>query len=217
MKKIAVLASGRGTNFATLAKHIKSGRIKAELVCLISDNPKAKALKVAERFNIPSFVINPKSFESREDFDSAVVGILKEHDVDLVCLAGFMRIVTKVLIEPFRNRIMNIHPSLLPAFKGINAPKKAAYYGVKIAGATVHFVEEDVDSGAVIIQGALPVSPSTSPSELADRILRQIEHRIYPQAVAWFCEGRIKIVGRKVVVEGASYDSLPFVPALEDF
>jgi phosphoribosylglycinamide formyltransferase-1 len=145
-----------------------------------------------------------------------LVKILKHLGVELVCLAGYKKIVSPPFVEAFPNRILNIHPTLLPSFPGLKPHWQAITYGVKISGATVHLVDKGVDTGPIVVQCAVPVSPEDNPESLAEKVLKW-EHRIYPQAVKWFTEGRVKIDGRKVVVEGADYSSLPVVPSLEDF
>ena len=216
MLKVGVLASGRGSNFEALAKAFRSGKIKGEIKVLIVDKRNAGAIERAKKYGINWIFVDAKSFPTREDYDSKIVSILKHLEVDLVCLAGYMRIVSPVFVNAFKNRIMNIHPAILPAFPGLNAQKKAVEYGVKVSGATVHFVDEGVDTGPVIIQAVVPVSPEDTEKTLSEKILK-FEHRIYPQAVKWFAEGRIKVNGRKVIVERADYNSLPVVPSLEDF
>ncbi|OMH40100.1 phosphoribosylglycinamide formyltransferase [Desulfurobacterium indicum] len=214
--KIAVLASGRGSNFKKLVEAVKDGKIKAEISILITDREAAKAADIAREFNINVCYLPFKKFPDRDAYDRKIVSILKQEDISLVCLAGYMRIVTPTLIKAFKNRIMNIHPSLLPAFPGLGVHKKVLEYGAKFSGATVHFVDTGVDTGPIIIQAVVPVKPEDTPESLAERILKW-EHKIYPQAVKWFTEDRIKIDGRIVTVEKASYDSLPVIPSLEDF
>ena len=214
--KIAVLASGRGSNFEAIARAVKSGKIDGEIAVLIVDRKNIGAIERAERLGINWIYVDPYSHPSREDYDRKIVSILKYFQVDLVCLAGYMKIISEVFVDSFPNRIMNIHPALLPSFPGLKSHEKALQYGVKISGATVHFVDKGVDTGPIIVQVAVPVLPDDTPETLASRIL-QFEHRIYPQAVKWFVDGRIEIKGRNVVVRGADYSSLPVVPALEDF
>lgn len=214
--KIAVLASGRGSNFKKLAEAVKDGKIKAEISMLITDRETAGAADIAKEFNINVCYLPFKKFPDRDAYDREIVSILKQEKISLVCLAGYMRIVTPIFVKAFENKIMNIHPSLLPAFPGLGVHKKVLEYGAKFSGATVHFVDTGVDTGPIIIQAVVPVKPGDTPKSLAERILKW-EHKIYPQAVKWFTEGRIKIDGRTVTVEKASYDSPPVVPALEDF
>ncbi len=214
--KIAVLASGRGSNFEAIAKAVKSGKINGEIAVLIVDRKNIGAIERAERLGINWIYVDPYSHPSREDYDRKIVSILKYLQVDLVCLAGYMKIVSEVFVDSFPNRIMNIHPALLPSFPGLKSHVKALKYGVKISGATVHFVDKGVDTGPIIVQVAVPVLPDDTPETLASRVL-QFEHRIYPQAVKWFVEGRIEVKDRNVIVKDADYSSLPVVPALEDF
>ena len=216
MKRIAVMASGRGTNFTAIAEAVLSGRIEAEIAVLVVNRRNAPVVDRAQSLGINWVFVDPKGFPSREEYDAKVVSILKHLEVDLVCLAGYMMVLTGVFVRAFEGRIMNIHPALLPSFPGLRAQKKAVDYGVKVSGATVHFVDEGVDTGPVIIQAVVPVSPSDTPESLSSKILAY-EHRIYPQAVKWFVDGRIKLSGRRVTVEGADYSGLPVVPALEDF
>ncbi|WP_457678258.1 phosphoribosylglycinamide formyltransferase [Thermovibrio sp.] len=216
MKRIAVLASGRGSNFEAIVKAVKSGKIKAEVVALIVNKRKAEVVERARRLGVNWLFVDPFSFPSREDYDRRLVSILKHLKVDLVCLAGYSLIVSEPFVEAFKGRILNIHPSLLPSFPGLKPHWQAITYGVRISGATVHFVDKGVDTGPIIVQVVVPVSPEDNPESLSKKVLSW-EHRIYPQAVKWFVEDRIKVDGRKVFVEGADYSKLPVVPALEDF
>lgn len=195
--RLGVLVSGNGTNLQSILDACKAGRIDAEVVVVISNRPDAYALERAKRAGIEQVILEPKGFASREDYDLELVKILKSRKVELVILAGFMRIVTSVLIKEFPMRIMNIHPALLPAFPGLNVQKKALEYGVKFSGCTVHFVTEDVDAGPIIIQAVVPVYENDTEETLRERILEQ-EHRIYPQAIQLFSEGRLKVEGRRV-------------------
>ncbi|WP_277656251.1 phosphoribosylglycinamide formyltransferase [Seleniivibrio woodruffii] len=199
MKKIAVLLSGRGSNFVSIKKKIDEGAIKGEIVAVISNKADSKGLEFAREQGLEAIFVNPKEFDGREAYDRELVRILKEKGVELVCLAGFMRIISPYFVSEFRNRILNIHPSLLPSFKGLDAQKQAFEYGVKFAGCTVHFVDEEMDHGNIILQAVVPVLQDDDDHTLAERILKE-EHRIYPQAVALFCEDRLKVEGRKVFV-----------------
>ena len=214
--RVAVLASGRGSNFEAIAKAFLNGKIEGELIALIVNRRSAGAVERAQRLGINWLFVDPFSFPSREDYDRRLVEILKHLGVDLVCLAGYKLIVSDVFVDAFPNRILNIHPSLLPSFPGLKPHWQAVTYGVKISGATVHIVDKGVDTGPIVVQVAVPVSPDETPETLADKLLKW-EHRIYPQAVKWFADGKIKVEGRKVVVDGGDYGSLPVVPALEDF
>jgi phosphoribosylglycinamide formyltransferase-1 len=198
---IGVLASGRGSNFQAIIDAIEAGRLDAMIALLVTDRSDATAIDRARRHGVKSVFVDPKAYDSRELFDSAVVAQLKAHQVELVCLAGFMRILTKTILEAFPSRIMNIHPSLLPSFPGLHAQRQAIQYGVKISGATVHFVDDGVDSGPIILQAAVPVNDDDTEESLATRILEQ-EHQIYPRAVQLFAEGRLKVIGRRVLIEG---------------
>jgi len=216
MLKIGVLVSGRGSNLQAIIDSIESGKLKASIEVVISDNPKALAIKRCENHNIPCEVIERKNFKSKKEFEEKIAEILKERKVELVVLAGFMRILSGNFLRHFPNRVINIHPSLIPAFQGLNAQKQALEFGVKFSGCTVHIVDESVDAGPVIVQAVVPVLPGDTEETLAERILRW-EHKILPQTVQWFAEDRIKIDGRKVIVEGAKYGELPVNPALEIF
>ena len=200
---IGVLASGRGSNLQSIIDHIKSGKISAKIGCVISDNKDAFALERAQREGIPAYYIYPGTHKTFLDpeCEKEYVECLKRHNVELVCLAGFMRILKKQFLEAYRGRIMNIHPALLPSFPGLHAQKQAWEYGVKVAGATVHFVDEGVDTGPIIIQRAVPVHEDDTPDTLAERILK-VEHQIYPIAIQLFAEGRLEIQGRRVIIKG---------------
>ncbi len=213
---IGVLVSGRGSNLQALIDNIEKGNIEANISVVISDNPKAKAIERCMKHNIKHRVVERKNFKNKLDFEKEILKILKENGVDLVVLAGFMKILSGSFISNYRNRIINIHPSLLPAFKGLEAQKQAVDYGVKFAGCTVHIVDESVDGGPIIIQAVVPVVQGEDEGKLSERIL-SYEHRILPQAVKWFTEGRIKVEGRKVTVKNARYGTIPFNPDLEGF
>jgi phosphoribosylglycinamide formyltransferase-1 len=200
--KLGVLVSGNGSNLQAIINAIEEGLLNACIEIVISNNPHAYALTRCERHRIRYVVLNHQDFASREDFDLEMVSLLRKHAVDLVVMAGFMRILTPVFIRAFPLRIMNIHPALLPAFPGLHGQKQALEYGVKFSGCTVHFADERVDSGPIIIQAVVPVHPDDTEESLAERILRE-EHRIYPQAIQWFAEGRLKVVGRRVFLKDA--------------
>lgn len=199
--KVGVLASGRGSNFQSIIDAISDNRLKATVCLLITDNPSAFAIERARKHGIDHLVLHPKEFPSKDAFCAAIAGALKKKEAGLVALAGFMRIVGKPLIEAFPNRIMNIHPGLLPSFTGLHAQKQAIDYGVKIAGCTVHFVDEGMDTGPVIIQAAVPVYHGDTEESLSERILK-LEHKIYPEAIRLFSEGRLKVEGRRVKING---------------
>ncbi len=197
--RIGVLASGGGTNLQTIIDRQKAGKLKVEIALVISNNPTAGALQRAQAAGIKTLCINHRDYNSREDFDRALVSALKDNDVNLVVLAGFMRIITDVMLNAFVHRIINIHPALLPAFPGINVQQQAIDYGARFSGCTVHFVDGGVDTGPIIIQAVVPILPQDTASSLSERILEQ-EHRIYPQAIQWIAEGRVSIEGRKVMI-----------------
>lgn len=199
MLRIGVLASGRGSNFQAIIDEIEAGRLPARIELLIVDNPEAYAIKRAEKHKIPYLYVNPGEFLTREAFYEKIRDELTLRRVELVVLAGFMRIIKKPLLEAFPNRIINIHPALLPSFPGLHAQKQAVDYGVKISGCTVHFVDEGVDTGPIIIQAAVPVHPDDTEDTLSERILK-LEHRILPEAIRLFAEGRLKVEGRKVKI-----------------
>ncbi|WP_027717806.1 phosphoribosylglycinamide formyltransferase [Desulfovirgula thermocuniculi] len=200
--RLGVLASGRGSNLQAIMDAAAAGRLEAEVAVVVSDKKEALALERARSRGIPAVHIDPGSFASKEDYEAAVVETLNKHGVELVCLAGYMRLVGKTMLRAFPNRIMNIHPALLPAFPGLNAQKQAVEYGVRYSGCTVHFVDEGVDTGPIILQAVVPVLPDDTPETLAARILEQ-EHRIYPEAIALFAAGRLEIRGRKVYIKDA--------------
>ena len=202
--RIAVLASGRGSNLQAIIDGIEAGQVPAQLVAVISNKQDAVALERARKHRVQDIFIDPKPFagrpDSREAYDRAVLDVLEKLDVELVLLAGYMKIVTAVLVNAFTNRMMNIHPSLLPSFPGLDVQRKAIEWGCKLAGCTVHFVTEGVDEGPIIVQAAVPVFDRDTPEILAARILQQ-EHKIYPRAVQLFAEGRLKVEGRRVLIE----------------
>lgn len=197
--RLGVLASGRGSNLQAIINAVEAGKIHARVAVVISDRPEAPALDRARRHHLTAVFLNPKDFPTREDYDERIVEILKQQDVDLVILAGYMRIITTRLLVPYKMRIMNIHPSLLPSFPGLSAQKQALDWGGKISGCTVHFVDETVDQGPIILQAAVPIHPDDTEESLAVRILEE-EHRILPEAIQYFAEGRLKVMGRRVVI-----------------
>ena len=197
-KRIAVLLSGRGSNFEALAESIDAGRIRnAEIAIVISNKPGAPGLERARVRGILARTIPSKGLE-REAYDRQVVAVLQEHQVDLVCLAGYMRLLSPYFVACFPQRILNIHPSLLPSFPGLEAQKQALDYGVKIAGCSVHFVDENLDAGPIILQAAVPVEDGDDEHTLAARILKE-EHRIYTQALKFILEGNYRVAGRRVL------------------
>lgn len=200
--RIGVLASGRGSNLQAIIDAIEAGRLGAELAVVVSDRADAPALARARKHGAPAIFVDPTVYPDHGAFDRAVLAVLSRHRAELVCLAGFMRILTPVLIAPYRSRIMNIHPALLPAFPGLHAQRQALEYGAKISGATVHFVDEGVDTGPIILQAAVPVRDGDTEETLSERILEQ-EHQIYPRAVQLFAERRLTLSGRRVLIRDA--------------
>jgi phosphoribosylglycinamide formyltransferase-1 len=195
---IGVLLSGRGSNFEALAESIAAGRIpNAEIAVVLSNKPDAPGLERARARGIAAQAIPSKGLE-REAYDRQVVAVLKQHRVDLVCLAGYLRLLSPYFVAAFPERILNIHPSLLPSFPGLESQKQAFDYGVKIAGCSVHFVDENLDAGPILVQAAVPVEDGDDEDALTRRILKE-EHRIYTEAVRMVLEGNYRIVGRRVV------------------
>jgi phosphoribosylglycinamide formyltransferase 1 len=197
-KRIGVLLSGRGSNFEALAEGVAAGRIpNAEIAIVISNRPDAPGLERATARGIAARTIASKGLE-REAYDRQVVAVLQEHKVDLVCLAGYMRLLSPYFVAAYPQRILNIHPSLLPSFPGLESQKQALDYGVKIAGCSVHFVDENLDAGPIILQAAVPLQDDDDEHTLAERILQE-EHRIYTEAVKLILEGNYRIAGRRVL------------------
>ena len=194
---LGVLLSGGGSNLQALIDRIEQGALQASIRLVVSDNPKAFGLQRAERHGIPTRVLKPEAYASRQGHDEAVIEALGEAGVRAVALAGYMRLVSRHFVDAFPGMVLNIHPSLLPSFKGLEAQRQAAEYGVRISGATVHFVDEQLDHGPIIIQAALAVGQGIGGEDLKERILR-LEHRIYPQAVQWLAEDRLRVADGKV-------------------
>ncbi len=213
MLTLGVLASGRGSNFQSIIDSIESGSLNAQIAVLITDNPKAYAIERAKTHNIESLVLKPRDFAGKDAYYSHIAGELKKRGVELVILAGFMRVVGKALIDQYRNKIMNIHPALLPSFPGLHGQKQAADYGVKISGCTVHFVDEGMDTGPIIIQAAVPAYHDDTEDTLSERILKQ-EHKIFPYAIKLYSEGKISVEGRKVVIKVGKEDTVMINPPL---
>lgn len=202
--RVAVLASGRGSNLQAIIDGIEANLVQATIVAVVSNKKDAVALERARKHGLKDLFVDPKPFagqpDSREAYDRALLAILQQHDAELVLLAGYMKIVTAVLVNAYANRMMNIHPSLLPSFPGLDVQKKAIEWGCKLAGCTVHFVTEGVDEGPIILQAAVPILDDDSSETLAARILAQ-EHKLYPRAVQLFAEGRLHVEGRRVLIE----------------
>ena len=195
--RLGVLVSGRGSNLQAIIDASEAGRIDAIVAIVISDVADVYALQRARTHGIEATFVDPTSYQTRESFDSALIDLLRKHDVDLVCLAGFMRLLSLQFVREFQHRIMNIHPALLPAFPGLHVQRKALQHGVKFSGCTVHFVDEGTDTGPIIIQAVVPVLDDDTEESLSARILAY-EHQIYPRAIQLFAEGRLEVRGRRV-------------------
>lgn len=202
MFTIGILASGKGSNLQAIIKQVQSGFLKVKIGVVISDNPNAYALEIARSSNIPAVYIEPGRYHTflENSQEKKYVECLKQYGVELVCLAGFMRVVKKNFFETYHNKIINIHPSLLPSFRGLEAWKQAIDYGVKFTGCTVHFVEEDIDTGPIILQAVVTVLDDDTPETLHQRI-QEKEHVIYPLAIKLISENRIRIKGRRVIID----------------
>jgi phosphoribosylglycinamide formyltransferase-1 len=195
--RIAVLISGSGTNLQSIIDRSESGDLPAQVVCVISDREKAFGLERARKQGIRAFFVNPKDFAKREEHEEAIIRLLDDNRVELVVLAGYMRLLTRHMLERYRNRIINIHPALLPSFPGTDGYGDAWRYGVKVSGCTVHFVDEGCDSGPIILQGVNPVEEDDTFESFRERGLK-LEHKVLPEAIRLYCEGRLRIEGRKV-------------------
>lgn len=197
--RIGVLASGGGTNLQAIIDRCQEGSLAAEIAVVITNKPGAGALERAAKAGIKTLCIDHRNFPQREAFDNAVVDALRQHQVDLVALAGFMRIITRTFIDAFPQRIINIHPALLPAFPGLHVQQQAIDYGARFSGCTVHFVDGGVDTGPIIMQAVVPILPEDDADALAARILEQ-EHKTYPRAIQLIAEGRVRVDGRVVTI-----------------
>lgn len=197
MKNLGILLSGRGSNFIAIADNIASGKLAARISVVVSNRSDAGGIDAARERGIPTIIL-PSKGKPREEHDRAVVAALRDHRVDLVCLAGYMRLLSPWFVQQFPHRILNIHPSLLPAFPGLEAQQQAFAFGVKVAGCTVHFVDEELDHGPIIVQKSVPVLESDDEHTLADRILEQ-EHIAYTEAITIILEDKWKITGRRIV------------------
>ena len=201
--RIGILASGRGSNFEAIASAVSSGWLPATLAVLITDRPSAGAVAIARARAIEALWVDPRDHPGREAYDAHLIAALEARAIGLVCLAGYMRLLSAGFVQRFAGRLLNIHPSLLPAFPGLHAQRQALQHGVKVTGATVHFVDEGTDTGPIVLQAAVAVREDDVEETLADRILIE-EHRIYPEAVHLFAEGRLRLEGRRVRIrEGA--------------
>jgi phosphoribosylglycinamide formyltransferase-1 len=194
---IAVLISGSGTNLQSIIDKTESGYLPVIIKCVISNREDAYGLVRARTHNIPSFFIDPKKYKEREDHEEEIIKVLKEYDVELVVLAGYMRLLTPYIIDAYRNRIINIHPALLPSFPGTDGYGDAWQYGVKVSGCTVHFIDEGCDTGPIILQGVNKVKEEDTLESFRKRGLK-IEHEVFPKAIKLYCEGKLRIDGRRV-------------------
>jgi len=197
--RIAVLLSGRGSNFTAIREGVERGAIDAEIALVLSNKADSPGLLKARDWGLETLFLDPKLFASREDFDRAVIGEIERRRIDLICLAGYMRVLTAELCDAFKYRIINIHPALLPSFPGLHVQQKAIDWGVRFSGCTVHFVAAEVDMGPIILQAAVPVLRDDTEDALAARILVE-EHKIYPEAVRLYFEGRLEVRGRRVFI-----------------
>jgi phosphoribosylglycinamide formyltransferase-1 len=201
MKNIAVFASGRGTNFNAIAQAVKSRKLKVNLALLVCDNPKAQVLAKARKMKVKTCLVKRQDFATKQDFEKTIIGHLKKNKIDLVVMAGFMRLLSPFFVRAYKNRIINIHPALLPSFKGTHAIKDAFDYGVKVTGVTVHFVDEDMDHGPIILQKEVGVKELDTLASLEAKI-HKVEHQLYPEAIRLIAQGRIKLRGRRVGLTG---------------
>ena len=199
-RTLGVLISGRGSNLQAILDAIAEGRLDARVGVVVSNQADAQGLERAEKAGVPTAVLSHKDYDSREAFDEAVFARLKKHDVDVVCLAGFMRILSPVLVRAFPNRVLNIHPSLLPAFVGLHAQLQAVEHGAKVSGCTVHLVDEELDHGPILLQTPVPVEEGDSEESLSARILEQ-EHKLYPEAIQLILDGKVRVDGRRAVIQ----------------
>ncbi len=214
MLSLGVLVSGSGTNLQAILDACAAGKVDARVALVVSNIPDVKALDRAAAAKVPSRVVDHRSYASREAFEDALLGVLQSARVDLVCLAGFMRLLTRRFLSAYPMKVINIHPALLPAFPGIHAQRQALAYGVRISGCTVHFVDEGTDSGPVIIQAAVPVLAGDDEATLSARIQQQ-EHRIYPKAIDLIARGRVRVEGRRVLVDDGDATGVLTSPRVE--
>ncbi|MFA5879188.1 MAG: phosphoribosylglycinamide formyltransferase [Candidatus Margulisiibacteriota bacterium] len=204
--KIGILISGRGSNLEAIITAVKNKQLKAKICLVVSNNPKAYGIRIAENNSIPTKIIEPSNFDSFENYEKAILNAFNQYQIDLLILAGYMKILGSTLLKAFPNKIMNIHPSLLPAFKGLHAQKQAIDFGVKYSGCTVHFVNESLDAGPIILQEMVPILPNDTEDTLSERILIK-EHAIYAKAIQLYAENRLKIKKNKVLIEVAEKNS----------
>ncbi len=201
--RLGVLASGRGSNLQAILDAIDAGRCPGQVVVVVSDRPGATALDRARRAGAKAIHVDPPGYPDRAAFDQAVAAVLAEHAVELVCLAGYMRLLSPAFVAAWRGRILNVHPALLPAFPGLHAQRQALEHGVKVSGATIHLVDEGVDTGPIVLQAAVPVLDDDTEATLAARILAE-EHRLYAEAIRLYAEGRLQVEGRRVRIRSRS-------------
>ncbi len=197
--KIAVFLSGRGSNFVAIHDEILAGKINADIELVFSNKKEAPGLEIGQERKLQTLSLNPKEFTTREDYDREIVEEIQKRGIDLICLAGYMRILTSSFCEAFRNKIINIHPALLPSFPGLHVQQKAIDWGVRYSGATVHFVIPEVDMGPIITQAVVPVLQDDTEDTLSERILKE-EHKIYPEAVRLYFEGKLEVRDRRVFI-----------------
>lgn len=216
--KLGVLISGGGSNLQSIIDHIEDGTLSARINVVVSNEPDVYGLQRAQKHGLAHLVVNHRDFSSRDAFENRLIQVMEEHQVELVVLAGFMRLVTGTFLKAFPNRVMNIHPALLPSFPGTHVWQDQIDYGIKLAGCTVHFADEGTDTGPIIIQAAVPILDDDTADTLSARILKQ-EHRIYPKAIQLYAENRLRIEGRRVRVTplDKSQDRVTIAnPGLED-
>lgn len=207
---IAILASGSGSNAQAICEKIAAGILDAEVRLVVSNRPQARVLDRARMFNVPVCALDHTAWADRESFDAAMVDVVRQSGAELIVLAGYMRMLTPLFLDAFAGRVVNIHPALLPSFAGVHGARDAVAWGVKLSGCTVHFVDEEMDHGAVIAQVAVPVLAGESEADLQQRI-HAMEHRIYPQVLQWFAEGRVQVQGRSVHIrEGTKKAVQPY-------
>jgi phosphoribosylglycinamide formyltransferase 1 len=210
MLRIGVLVSGSGSNLQSIVDACEKNDIDGEVAVVICNVSDAFALERARKKSIPAVIVRHSEYPDRESFDRELIRILNDFKVDLIALAGFMRVLTPFFLQSFSGQVVNIPPALLPSFPGLGVRQKAIDHGVRFSGCTVHFVDDGVDTGPIIIQAVVPVYPDDSEEELKDRILA-LEHKIYPKAIQLFAQGRLKVMGRKVFIQGQEKDNTPFL------
>jgi len=198
--KLAVFLSGRGSNFVAIHDAILEGKINAEVALVFSDKKDAPGLKIAQQRKLDTLSLNPKDFNSKQEYEQEIIKELKNRKIGLICLAGYMRVLSPHFCHQFKNAILNIHPALLPAFPGLHVQRKALEWGVRYSGATVHFVTPDVDMGPIVLQAVVPVKQDDTEETLSERILKE-EHKIYPEAIKLYFEGRLEIRNRLVYIK----------------